>query len=66
MAEQFALFRRFENRAANSNLVLSREGAAPSGAEPTGEPESLRGNLFYRTFINLSGRFLGRAASLIE
>merc|ERR1719473_1942388 len=41
------LFKRFETRA-NSNLVLQREGAAPSQNEPTGEPESLRGNLYYR------------------
>jgi pre-mRNA-splicing helicase BRR2 len=47
MAENFQLFRRFEYRT-NSNLVLQREGAAPSQNEPTGEPESLRGNLYYR------------------
>eukprot|EP00392_Amoebophrya_sp_AT5.2_P002472 g2477.t1 len=41
MAEEHAKFKRFEYRT-NSNLVLQREGAAPSVNEPTGEPESLR------------------------
>lgn len=41
MAEEHAKFKRFEYRT-NSNLVLQREGAAPSANEPTGEPESLR------------------------
>ena len=41
MAEEHAKYKRFEYRT-NSNLVLQREGAAPSINEPTGEPESLR------------------------
>ncbi|CAD7931404.1 unnamed protein product [Amoebophrya sp. A25] len=41
MAEEHAKWKRFEYRT-NSNLVLQREGAAPSANEPTGEPESLR------------------------
>jgi pre-mRNA-splicing helicase BRR2 len=45
MAEEFAKFKRFEYRT-NSNLVLQREGAAPSQNEPTGEPESLRGRVY--------------------
>jgi len=47
MAEEFAKFKRFEYRT-NSNLVLQREGAAPSQNEPTGEPESLRGRVYNR------------------
>ncbi|CAE8601378.1 unnamed protein product, partial [Polarella glacialis] len=45
MAEELAKFKRFEYRT-NSNLVLQREGAAPSQNEPTGEPESLRGRVY--------------------
>jgi len=47
MAEEFAKFKRFEYRT-NSNLVLQREGAAPSQNEPTGEPESLRGRVYQK------------------
>jgi pre-mRNA-splicing helicase BRR2 len=47
MAEEFAKFKRFEYRT-NSNLVLQREGAAPSQNEPTGEPESLRNRIYNR------------------
>lgn len=30
------------------SMVLQREGSTVTGQEPTGEPESLRGNLYYR------------------
>mmetsp|Transcript_75394 Transcript_75394/g.157134 ORF Transcript_75394/g.157134 Transcript_75394/m.157134 type:complete len:2169 (-) Transcript_75394:248-6754(-) len=45
MSQELAKFKRFEYRT-NSNLVLQREGAAPSQNEPTGEPESLRGRVY--------------------
>jgi len=47
MAEEFQKYKRFEYRT-NSNLVLQREGAAPSQNEPTGEPESLRGRIPFK------------------
>mmetsp|Transcript_16957 Transcript_16957/g.39591 ORF Transcript_16957/g.39591 Transcript_16957/m.39591 type:complete len:2174 (-) Transcript_16957:228-6749(-) len=47
MVEEFAKFKRFEYRT-NSNLVLQREGAAPSQHEPTGEPESLNGRVYQK------------------